>query len=206
MKKKKISARGILNTLFGFLLAFVLTFFLCGELMLSRDNPTGSGTCTTWNTGWERVFADGSREAIELDSKCDAERGEVVRLEKRLPMAPESTWYCMRASQQDMRIYVEEELRKEYSTAETRWFGKDSASAFVFFEIEAADAGKMLAVELVSNISLTDRRPDRNQATALFGDLRGLGATILRRWVLNPKFSITLKERHPLLTAFINVS
>ena len=137
--------------MFGFLLAFVLTFFLCGELMLSRDNPTGSGTCTTWNTGWERVFADGSREAIELDSKCDAERGEVVRLEKRLPMAPESTWYCMRASQQDMRIYVEEELRKEYSTAETRWFGKDSASAFVFFEIEAADAGKMLAVELVSN-------------------------------------------------------
>ena len=33
----------------------------------------------------------------------------------------------------------------------TRLFGDNSASAFVFFEIEAADAGKMLAIEVISD-------------------------------------------------------
>ena len=147
----KFSARAILNSVFGFLLVVVISFFFFGELYLPMENPTGSGACTTWDKDWERVYADGTRERIELGRQYDAGRGEIVRLEKRLPLTDTSTWYCMRASQQDMYVYVEDELRKEYSTAETRLFGSNSASAFVFFEIEAADAGKVLAIEIISD-------------------------------------------------------
>ena len=147
----RFSARAILNTLFGFLLVAVIAFFLLGEMFMLRENPTGAGECTTWNTGWQRICEEGTIEIVELGTQCNAKRGEVVRLEKRLPYSDASIWYCMRASQQDMYVYVGDELRCVYSTKESRLFGDNSASAFVFFEIEAADAGKMLAIEVISD-------------------------------------------------------
>lgn len=155
MRNKRQTFKTIFNILFGVMLVGVITFFIVGELFMAKENPTDAGTCATNNTGWERVYEDGTRESIELGGQCKAKRGEVVRIEQRLPDNQESTWFCMRASQQDMYVYVGEELRKEYTTKESRIFGKNSASAYVFFEINKEDAGKVLAVEIISDSELT---------------------------------------------------
>ena len=62
----RFSARAILNTLFVFLLVAVIAFFLLGEMFMLRENPTGAGECTTWNTGWQRICEEGTIEIVEL--------------------------------------------------------------------------------------------------------------------------------------------
>ena len=48
-------------------------------------------------------------------------------------------------------IYIDGELRTEYDTKDTRPFGADSASRYVFCRTVASDAGKELRIELESN-------------------------------------------------------
>lgn len=151
-EKRMISS---LKIIFGIMVLAVLLLLVFGELYMPAEDPAEGGECVQLNTGWERVYPDGSREEITLPVQCDANRGEVVRMEMILPQNQSDTWFCMRASQQDMHIYVEDELRKEYTTKETRLFGNDSASAFVFFSVTDEDAGKVLAIETVSNTVYT---------------------------------------------------
>lgn len=136
-----------------FMLAFlsVVVFFCWGEIFMPREYPTGEEKVILYDAVWERVYADGTRYTVEIPGKTDAKPGEIVRVETSLPNDQKSTWLCMRASQQEMRIFVGDELRKIYSTEETRFFGNNSASAYVFFEITQEDAGEVLAIELISH-------------------------------------------------------
>lgn len=147
-KEKQIGK--VLNSMFILMLFLVILFLVVGELVMPTENPTGRGKSTLFEAQWERVFPDGSREQIEIPVNCDAMRGEPVRIETILKENQQDTWMCMRASQQDMYVYVGEELRMEYYTRDSRLFGKDSVSAFVFFEIKDEDAGKILAIETIS--------------------------------------------------------
>lgn len=151
MKAKKEQVTKILKITFGVMFISVVMLFFFGEFFMPAEDPTGKGECTLFEAEWERVRTDGTKERVQLPGQCEAERGEAVRLVTTLPQNQDDIWLCMRASQQDMRVFVGDELRKEYSTKGTRLFGIDSASTFVFFEIEEEDAGKVLTIELVSN-------------------------------------------------------
>ena len=150
VKTKENQIGKVLNDMFLLMLFGVILFLVIGELVMPKENPTGRGKSTLFEAQWERVLADGNREQIVLPGTCDAMRGETVRIETTLAEHQQDTWMCMRASQQDMYVYVGEELRMEYCTKDSRLFGKDSVSAFVFFEIKDEDAGKVLAIETIS--------------------------------------------------------
>lgn len=150
MKAKEKYFINTFKIMFCIMFFSIILLLVFGEIFMPAENPTESGECVLFEADWERVFADGTRERIKLPGQCDAKKGEVVRLETTLPHNQADIWFCMRASQQDMRILVGDELRKEYSTEGTRLFGKDSVSAYVFFRIEKEDAGKVLTIEIVS--------------------------------------------------------
>lgn len=150
MKKGRIQSTTILKSLFGTILISILLLLVVGEMVLPTEDPSNSGTCSLYEGAWEVVLEDGTRESVKVPGKYNAKRGATVRLETTLPEDLKSTWLCMRASQQDMYVYVEDELRTSYNTKETRLVGKDSASAFVFFKVTAQDAGKVLAIETIS--------------------------------------------------------
>ena len=147
-KGKHISK--FLHTAFGLMLLAILVFFVAGELIMPKEDPTGRGNCALYNGEWERVLADGTREPVKVPGKCKAGRGETVRIETVLSQSSKDIWYCMRASQQDMQVYIGDELIKEYTTKESRLFGNNSASAFVFFQVPAENSGQTLAIELIS--------------------------------------------------------
>ena len=137
----------IVRFIFGVLAACVFVYFMLGELLLPREHDLTDGTCKQFNTGWSRVFKDGSQRAISVPTDCNAKRGERVTFTTQLPKRiEEKTWLCFRSSQQDMCIYVGSELRQSYSTKDIRLFGKNSISAFVFVEIGSEDAGKPILV------------------------------------------------------------
>lgn len=142
----------IVRFIFGVLTACVFVYFLLGELLLPREHTLTDENCRQFNTGWSRVYKDGSKTPIDVPMDCNAERGEKVVFTAQLPKYIEGkTWLCFRSSQQDMCIYVGSELRQSYSTKDLRLFGKNSISAFVFMEIGPEDAGLPIMVETVSD-------------------------------------------------------
>ena len=53
---------------------------------------------------------------------------------------------AFRSSLQDVKCYIDGELRTEYSTKDTRLSGKNSASRYIFCYNSSADAGKELRI------------------------------------------------------------
>ena len=160
-----------------YVLFFVASlFFLLGQALLPQEDSHDLGQASLFRAQWERVYPDGRREAVEVPGKCEAERGEVVRVETKLPsLLPDVSYLCFRSSQQDMTVYIGNTLVKRYSTDNTRLFGKDSASAFVFVQLSPEDAGKMIAVETESNSFYTGRLN-----RVFFGEKMGIWGMIMK--------------------------
>lgn len=149
MKRQKI-----INVIFSVLVFAVFGYFILGECLLPPDGLDDTYICDEYSGEWERVTADGAREPVQIPGKCEAARNEVVVLETKLPMDIEQGRYlCFRSAKQDMKFYIDGKFRQEYSTKESRLFGRMSAVAYVFLEIGEEDAGKILRVETQTDSS-----------------------------------------------------
>ncbi len=145
--KKKLTSMQIICRIFGLAFLFVCLYFALGECFLP-DEQAEYEPCEVFQADWEWVKEDGTREAIAIPGQCDAQRNETVTIETTLPEDVEQGMYlCFRSSKQDMRIFVDGKLRQEYSTEDTRLFGRNSAVIYVFFKLEGEDAGKTLTLE-----------------------------------------------------------
>lgn len=151
-KLKKGCEIGIVKFIFGTALFLTLLFLILGEFVLPMENPTGNEDSVLFEAQWERVREDGTREKVDVPGRYEVAAGEVLCVEAQLPAEQTDTWFCMRASQRDVRIYVGDELRQEYISAKNRILGRNSASAYVFFRVNEEDAGKVLRMELSSPI------------------------------------------------------
>lgn len=149
-----MKSQKIINVIFGILLVVVAAYFILGELFLPSDELDEGYVCTEYSGEWERVTAAGTREPVSMPGKCKADRKEVVVVETKLPELIENDRYlCFRSAKQDMKFYIDGELRQEYSTMENGLFGRMSAAAYVFLNIDASDAGKVLRVETQTDSS-----------------------------------------------------
>lgn len=98
---------------------------------------------------WEK--SDGSREQITVPGTYAVEPGETMVVTTVLPEDFAENAIMIRGSQQSVRMYIDGELRCVYDTKESRPFGSESASRYVFCATSSADAGKELRIELLSN-------------------------------------------------------
>ncbi len=141
----------ILQWILGVFLSISILYFVIGELSSHKEPYFKVGMSETFNEGWEMLLDDGTMVPIEVPGSYDVDSGELFITEKKLPNDFEGTWICIRSSQQDIKIFVDDELRKEYSTKGTRKFGKNSVSVYVFAELYPEDAGKTVRMEMVSH-------------------------------------------------------
>ena len=138
----------LLNGIFIFFLVVVLGYFALGELLLPADDWGDSDNFQVYTGEWNCVHESGRIEKIKLPTKCKARRGEVLKLQTVLPAKIEDDSYlCYRSAKQDLKFYVDGELRQEYSTKKTRLFGRDSAVAYIFLKLQDSDAGKLLEID-----------------------------------------------------------
>lgn len=148
MKQKKWNGMNFIKWMFRIFVCIVIAYFLLGEILLPADSPSNDYSAEEFISSWMQVMPDGSRAAVDIPGKCESVRGEVVVIETTLPDKIDRDQYlCFRSSKQDMKFYVDGVLREEYSTNDTRIFGKTTAVAYVFVEILGSDAGKTLRVE-----------------------------------------------------------
>lgn len=152
MKQKNYNGMNFIKWLFGLFIFGVFLYFILGEIILPADVPVTNYRCEEFQADWVWVKQDGTRIPIEIPGKCEVEWNELVTIETTLPQQLENnTYLCFRSSKQDMEIYIDGILREEYSTKDSRLFGRTSAVAFVFLELEPEDAGKTLTVNSQSD-------------------------------------------------------
>ena len=108
-----------------------------------------------FNTDWYQVMDDGSKVPIDVPGKCSAKKNELVTITSKVPNKLElgeiTTWLCFRTTKQDMAVYIDGKLRKEYNTKDTRLWGKTSVSTYFFVPLYSSDCGKDITVTFVSN-------------------------------------------------------
>lgn len=147
----------LMSILKGVFLSFVGIiglYLILGQIFLSHEKNIGQKGFNTFSDGWVWVKEDGSRVDIDIPGKCPIERNELIVVENVLPKDVEDNQYlCIRSSKQEMKVYVDGELRQKYSTEDTRLFGKVSAVAFVFVELDSEDAGKDIRMEIQTDSS-----------------------------------------------------
>ncbi|MBQ4058807.1 MAG: hypothetical protein IJD40_07745 [Lachnospiraceae bacterium] len=153
MKKEKSFAMKIIRVSLLMMMLGSFLFFILGQLYLPVENRLTDTTFAVYEADWVQVLPDGSKEPVEVPGACKAEHAEWVTIETQLPSSQEDTSICVRSMQQEMKIYVGEQLRKEYSTLETQPFGSTSTMTYVFFELFAEDAGKTLRIDFMSDSS-----------------------------------------------------
>lgn len=152
-EKKDFGASNILQWILGLMIIAAFVFFFIGEVVLPPENLEDIGEFGLYEGEWVQVFDDGTEEAIEVPGECKTEQGEWVTIETVLPEDISDISFAIRSMQQDFKIYVGDELRKEYSTIETQPFGKTSTITYVFFEVYKADGGETLRIEFMSDSS-----------------------------------------------------
>ena len=138
--------------IFPFIVIFLVFFFFIGELLLPDERDTISTDCRVFEAAWEQVHDDGSTTPIAVPGKAAAAYGETVTLSTTLPEIIQNAEYlCFRTIWQDVSIYVDGELRQVYNTEHSRPFGTNSATRYVFVELQETDAGKELTYQFSSN-------------------------------------------------------
>jgi len=127
-------------------------FFVIGECVLPDERDSYEAECRTFDSKWKQLLENGSEIPVEVPGKISAEHGEVVTLTTILP---EETYngevICFRPIWQDVKIYVDGQLRQSYCTEETRMFGTNSAPRYVFLNLYEEDGGKELTYQFSSN-------------------------------------------------------
>ncbi len=148
----RISKKNI-TLLYLIMAAILLGFLMTQFLVPSERGITDDETHITYPGifYWEKE--DGSREKIAVPGRYDVAARETMTISTVLPDDFDKTALAIRGSLQDVTFYVGDELREVYDTSDTRLFGKNSASRYVFCPTSAADAGKEVRILLRTNTS-----------------------------------------------------
>lgn len=132
----------------------ILLWFTIMELFSADERQLDYSSASLLYTGsFQWLKEDGTRETITVPGHYDVPSGDTMVIMTTLPSDYDERTIAIRSSLQDVRCYVDGQLRAEYDTADTRLCGKNSASRYVFCDTSSADAGKELRIELTTHTS-----------------------------------------------------
>lgn len=149
-KKKQRVVRNVLEGIFVVVVLVVLVYFVWGQLVLPDEADASYKRCEPFEAQWEQVFADGTRERVEIPGDCKVTPGEPFVIETTLGEIDKWSALSFYSLKQDMKIYIDGELRTTYSTKDSRVLGDCSPRYYVFTDVCDVDSGKTLRLEIVS--------------------------------------------------------
>lgn len=150
MEKRERVKKSILRKILWVMMVGTFVLFWVGQICMPRENYKEDTNFHSWDADWVQILRDDREVPIDIPGNCDLQPGEWGTIVTTLPQDMEETWICVRSMQQEMRFFVGDELRKEYSTLDIQKFGKSSTMTYVMVPIYAADAGKELRLEFMS--------------------------------------------------------
>ena len=140
-----------LKYIFYILMAAILGWFCFMQLFGANEqssNNTSNSIIYSGTFYWNKE--DGTKQKIKIPGTYEVKPGTTMIITTTLPKDYDETSFAIRSSLQDIKFYVDNELRTEYSTKDTRIAGKNSASRYIFCPTTYKDAGKTLRIELTT--------------------------------------------------------
>lgn len=119
-------------------------YVICGQSILPDDDIDHRSVCYEYSEDMWAYSSDGTQ--FMLDKPGVYEDMNIIETVLPREMDKQITSFCFRGN--DASFYVDGQLRYEYSTEKTRWFGNESQESYVLVPISADDAGKTLRIEL----------------------------------------------------------
>ncbi len=148
-------ANGILSFLVKAALGLFFVFNIVVMLIafFDRNNydeaPIGSFDAEQFNEGWKITYRNDKIEDVSLPMYVNAEPGEKVILSNRLPAdLSDGMNIMLRASMEDVAVYVEGEKRAEYSTDSVRNMSFYIPSAYIVIPLDASDSSKTIDINI----------------------------------------------------------
>ncbi len=129
-----------------------LLFLIIGELVAPDETDKLQTNWKEFKGPWQQVLENGEKIPVALPGTVEAEYGEEVCFVTKLPKdITNGDNICFRPIWQDVKIYIDGELRLSYDTKKSRPFGKNSAFRYLFVELSQEDAGAELVYQSISN-------------------------------------------------------
>ena len=150
LTEEKYTIRKYKRILFYVVILVLFAAFLWGQYIYPSEREPVTEESITYTGTFYRVLADGTKEEIPVPGRCDVPAGEPLVIRSVLPQDYHENTIAIRSSLENVRIYIGGELRAVYDTENTRPFGKNSASRYVFCETSGEDAGQEVRIELQS--------------------------------------------------------
>ena len=150
MENRAVHKKTLLRKILWCMMVGTLIMFWVGQIFMPRENFKDDTTYHAMQADWVQVLQDGEEVPVEVPGNCDVSFGEWGTIKTILPDNQEDTWVCVRSMQQEIKVYVGDELRKEYSTLDIQKVGKTSTMTYVLFPLYSEDAGKEMRVEFMS--------------------------------------------------------
>lgn len=130
---------------------FWFLFFVVTQLALPSERDVLDTQCRVYEGEWRHITREGEYVPVQVPGKVAAENGEPVSFSTILPEHIDAgECMCFYAVWQDVEIYIDGELRAVYNTENTRLFGINSPTRYVFVELEETDAGAELIYQITS--------------------------------------------------------
>lgn len=142
----------IIRRIFFVAIIFFFAFWIIANILFPSERDIISTDCRLFEAEWERILDNGEHVPVDAPGKVSAAYGESVTLTTNLPQNIHNDEYlCFRLIWQDIEIYVDGILRQSYNTKDSRPFGTNSPTRYVFLDLEETDAGKELTYHFSSN-------------------------------------------------------
>ncbi len=137
---------------FALVLLFTVLYVIIGRSIAKTDFPEKNGSCNAYSASFE-IEGEGAKNHT-FPYYSDRNAGDTTVLLADLPGDMEDNMViCLRPDQLDTRVYIDGELRMEYSTESVRIWGKVSPRRYIFMPVEKKDAGKELRIELTTAVN-----------------------------------------------------
>ncbi len=144
----------------------IFLFWEMGIFILPDERDDIKTDCREFESEWQQVLENGEKIPVEVPGKIPAEYGEVITLTTILPEdVYTGECLCFRPIWQDVTIYIDGQLRLDYSTEDSRPFGINSAMRYLFVELREEDAGKEMTYQFSSRSKYAG-----NMGTGYIGD------------------------------------
>ena len=150
MTEEKYTIHKYKRILFYVVILVLLAAFFLGQSIYPSEREPVTEESITYAGTFYRELPDGTEEEIRVPDRYDVPAGELLVIRSVLPQDYNENTIAIRSSMENVRIYIGGELRTVYDTKNTRPFGKNSASGYVFCETSSEDAGQEVRIELQS--------------------------------------------------------
>ena len=147
MKKTSGFLHGLILIAGIILFFFIIALVFIGEYSLPDERTYTDFSVESFNDGWKRIHVDNSVESISVPGQYKPEVSHEFVIINTLKIWQDRDCYLsFNSNKQDVKVYVADEIRYEFTTKETRLFGDHSPGTFLFVPLHPSDNGQTIKI------------------------------------------------------------